>query len=88
MAAFDVQRSKNWLAMFYHRIKTKRGTPKAIVATARKIAVIFYKLVKEKIKFNPISIEKYMNGFKEQQINKLKRQAQHLGLHVVNNVVT
>jgi hypothetical protein len=83
MAAFAVQRSKNWLAMFYHRIKAKKGTPKAIVATARKIAAIFYKLVREKIKFNPISIEKYMDSFKEQQINKIKRQAQNLGLQVV-----
>lgn len=88
MAAFAVQRSKNWLAMFYHRIKAKRGTPKAIVATARKIAAIFYKLVKERVKFNPIPIEKYMDGFKEQQIRKLKRQAQNLGLQVFDNIVT
>lgn len=88
MAAFAVQRSKNWLAMFYHRIKAKRGTPKAVVATARKIAAIFYKLVKERIKFNPIPIEKYMDGFKEQKIKKLKRQAQSLGFQVVDNIVT
>ena len=83
MAAFAVQRSKNWLALFYHRIKAKRGTPKAIVATARKIAAIFYKLMKEKIKFNPIPIEKYMDGFKEYQIKKLKRQAQNLGYQLI-----
>lgn len=88
MAALAVQRSKHWLAMFYHRIKAKKGTPKAIVATARKIAAVFYKLVKEKIKFNPIPIEQYMDGFKEQQIKKLKRQAKNLGLQVVENVVT
>ena len=83
MAAFAVQRSKNWLAMFYQRIKAKKGTPKAIVATARKIAAIFYKLVSEKIKFNPIPIEKYREGFKEEQIKRLKRQAQSLGYQVV-----
>lgn len=84
MAAFAVQRSKNWLAMFYHRIKAKKGTPKAIVATARKIAAIFYKLVKERIKFNPIPIEQYMDGFKELQIKRLKRQAQNLGYQIIN----
>lgn len=83
MAAFAVQRSKNWLAVFYHRIKAKKGAPKAIVATARKIAVIFYKLLKEKIKFSPIPIEKYADGFKQQQIKKLKRQAQTLGFQLV-----
>lgn len=83
MAAFAVQRSKNWLAMFYQKIKAKKGTPKAIVATARKIAAIFYKLVSEKIKFNPIPIEKYREGFKVEQIKRLKRQAQSLGYQVV-----
>jgi hypothetical protein len=35
--------------MFYQRIKNKRGTPKAVVATARKIAAIFYKSIKDKV---------------------------------------
>ncbi len=85
MAAFAVQRSKNWLAVFYHRIKAKKGTPKAVVATARKIAAIFYKILKDKIKFDPIPIERYMDGFKEHQIKRLKRQAQNLGFQVVGN---
>lgn len=84
MAAFAVQRSKNWLAMFFQRIKVKRGTQKAVVATARKIAAIFYKLVREKVQFNPIPIEKYMDGFKEYQIKKLKRQAQNLGFQLID----
>jgi transposase len=88
MAAYAIQRSKNWLAMFYHRIRVKKGTPKAIVATARKIAAIFYKLVKEKIRFNPIPIEQYMEGFKAQQIKKIKHQAQNLGLQLVEVSVT
>ncbi|MEO5990804.1 MAG: hypothetical protein ABIP68_04135 [Ferruginibacter sp.] len=69
--------------MFYHRIKAKKETPKAIVATARKIAAVFYKLVKEKVKFNPIPIEKYMDGFKEYQIKKLKGEAQNIGLQML-----
>ena len=83
MAAFAIQRSKNWLAMFYNRIKVKRGTPKAIVATARKIATIFYKLLNEKIKFDPMPVEKYMDSFKIYQLRKLKRQAQTLGYQLV-----
>ena len=83
MAAYAVQRSKNWLALFFHRIKAKKGAPKAIVATARKIATIFYKLVKEKISFSPIPIEKYSDSFRQQQIKKLKRQAQTLGFQLV-----
>jgi len=79
LAAFAVQRSKNWLAMFYQRIKAKKGTAKAIVATARKIAVIFYKMMRDKVLFSPFPVEKYNEVFKENQIKRLKRQAQRLG---------
>ena len=89
MAAFAVQRSKNWLAIFYHRLKSKRGTAKALVATARKIAIIFYKLLKEKISFNPLSEEEYMETFKQQKLRRLKKQAALLGLSLVpNDLVT
>ncbi|MBK8643249.1 MAG: hypothetical protein IPN15_13835 [Saprospiraceae bacterium] len=68
--------------MFYNRIKAKNGAPKAIVGLQEKLA-IFYKMIKERVKFNPIPIEKYMDGFKENQIKKLKRQAKNLGLQIV-----
>jgi hypothetical protein len=83
MAAFSVQRSKNWLAIFYHRIKSRCGVQKAITATARKIAIIFYKLMKEKIPFNPLSTDVYMQSFQKQQLKKLKHQAHRLGLTLI-----
>jgi len=88
MAAFSVQRSKNWLALFYHRIKSKSGPSKAIVATARKIAIIFYKMMKEKVAFNPEPIETYTQTYKEQQIKRLKRRAKNLGLQIIDPIVT
>lgn len=89
MAAFAVQRSKNWLAIFYHRIKSRSGAARAVTATARKIAVIFYKLLKEKIEFAPPSIEQYAEVIRERQVKKLKQQASRLGLTLVpNNFVT
>lgn len=84
MAAFAVQRSKNSLAMFYHRIKAKRGVKKAVVATARKIAVIFYKMMRDRVPFKPMIVEEYQNAFKNRQIRRIKRQAQTLGLQLVS----
>jgi transposase len=83
MAAYAIQRSDHWLARFYHRIKSRRGSAKAI--TARKIAVIFYKLLREKTAFQPLSIEQYNQAFKEKQIRKLTQQAHQLGLMLVPN---
>jgi transposase len=85
MAAFSIQRSKNWLSLFYHRLKAKKGPKKALVATARKIAVIFYKMMKDKVKFDPLPIEKYNADFKDSQIRKIKRQAQKFGYQIVPN---
>lgn len=83
MAAFAVQRSKNWLAIFYHRIKSKSGAKKAITATARKIAVIFYNMMKYRQQFNPIEISEYTSSYRERQIKRLKKQAKQLGLELV-----
>jgi len=89
MAAYAIQRSDHWLAHFYHRIRSRRGAAKAITATARKIAVIFYKLLREKTAFQPLSIEQYNQAFKEKQIRKLTKQAHQLGLVLVpNQIVT
>ncbi len=83
LAAYSIQRSNNWLSHFYKKIKSKKGTPKAIVATARKIAVIFYKMLKDKVKFEPMRNEVYEKQFKEKQINRLNKQAKALGLQLV-----
>ncbi|NWK64631.1 MAG: IS110 family transposase, partial [Sediminibacterium sp. Gen4] len=89
MAAFAVQRSKNWLAIFYNRIKMRSGTSRAVTATARKIAIIFYKLMKEKLRFCPLDRDQYLESFKVRQLKKLKQQATRLGLVLVpDNLVT
>ena len=85
LAAYAVQRSKNWLALFYHRIKSKAGAKKAITATARKIASIFYKMLKDQIMFTPLPVETYQENFKERQIKKIERQAKTLGLQLIRN---
>ncbi len=46
MAALSLGRGKSALAGFYRRIKGRAGTPKAITATARKLACMFYRLLK------------------------------------------
>ena len=88
MAAFAVQRSKNWLATFYHRIKSRSGAGKATMATARKIAVIFYLMIKEKRTFKPITIEDYNSGFREQQLKKMIKKAKGMGFKLVPEIVT
>src|ERR1035438_846282 len=45
-AANGVQNSDNWLGDYFRRKKSKGGNKYAIIATANKIATIFYKMVR------------------------------------------
>ena len=44
-AANAVQRSDNWLGDYFRRMKAKGGNKYAIIATANKLATIYYKMV-------------------------------------------
>jgi hypothetical protein len=46
MAANSVGNGKSALGAYYRRLKKQLGAPKAITATARKIACIFYSMLK------------------------------------------
>jgi transposase len=78
MAANSLYGSKNTLGDYYRRIKAKAGAGKAVVATARKLAIIFYKMVKNKEAFNPGAMEDYQKKYKEKKINQLKKKIAQL----------
>lgn len=88
MAASTLKKSDHWLGAFYRRIKAKNGAPIAVKATARKLAVIFYRMLKEGIEFNPLPIETYNQYFKERKLKYLKKQAFEFGLALVPHSVS
>ena len=62
-------------------MKAKGGNKYAVVATANKIATIYYKMVRYKQEFNPVDLEKYQLKYKqtkiaylEKKLNELKKQ--------------
>jgi len=79
MAAFAVQRSDNWLGQYYRRMKTKNGPLVATKATARKLAIIFYEMLKNKKEFNPLPIESYLKTYNKNRIQFIEKQASMLG---------
>ena len=48
MAANSLKQSKHWLGDYFRRMRAKGGQKYAIVATARKLAIIYYKMVRFK----------------------------------------
>lgn len=77
-AANACQRSDHWLGDYFRRMKAKGGNKHAIVATANKIATIYYKMVSEKVEFNPPDLTEYQQKRKNAKIAYLERALQSL----------
>lgn len=77
-AANAVQRSDNWLGDYFRRMKAKGGNKYAVLATAGKIATIYYKMVRNKEEFKPIDLEEYQQKYKQAKIAYLERTLQRL----------
>ncbi|NJO92608.1 MAG: IS110 family transposase [Chloroflexia bacterium] len=74
IAANSLYHNKGPLGDYYRRIKSKAGAGKAVVATARKLAIIYYKMVTNKEAFNPNALLEYQQKYKEKKINQLKKK--------------
>jgi hypothetical protein len=64
-------------------LRTRLGAPKAITAMARKLACLFYRLIKHGQQYVDKGTEYYEARYREQQIQAFLRKAQKLGLQVL-----
>jgi transposase len=67
------------LGAFYRRIRARAGAPKAIVATARKLAERVYRLLKYGAEYVRQEIEAYEAAYRERLVKGLARRAAELG---------
>lgn len=77
-AANATQNSDHWLGDYFRRKKAKGGNKYAIVATANKIATIYYKMVRYKEEFKPLDLEQYQQKYKQAKITYLERKLSEL----------
>ena len=73
-AANSLRVSENWLGDYFRRKKAKGGHKYAIVATARKIALIYYLMVRNKKEFSPVDLGEYRKRYTESKIAYLEKQ--------------
>lgn len=74
IAANSLYHAKSPLGEHYRRLRAKVGAGKATVATARKLAIIYYKMVSNKEAFNHQALEQYQQRYKEKKLNQLKKK--------------
>jgi transposase len=82
MAAQSLARSDSALGAFYRRIKARHGAPKAIVATAHKLARILYHMLKHRVDYRDPGADYYNAQQHERAIKRLHRQAARLGFRI------
>jgi transposase len=82
-AASSLHRSQTQLGDFLRRMKAKLGPLGATMATARKIAVIFYSMVKNQMEYDHSIWAEQEARRHRQHENRLKRQAARLGYLLV-----
>jgi transposase len=83
LAAHSLHRSLTPMGSYLRRMKAKLGPAAATTATAHKIAIIFYNLVKKQVEYDEtIWAARNVERQKRQEFH-LKRQAQRLGYRLV-----
>lgn len=83
MAAYGLHHAKSALGAYYRRMRTKLGAPKAITATAHKLARLFYSMLATKKSFADIGQDAYERLYQARRLAGLQRSAKQLGFQLV-----
>jgi transposase len=83
MAALSLHRSDSWLGNFYRRLRTKLGGPKAVTATAHKIARIIYHLVTTRQEYDESRFETCEIRNRKRRIRNVTIAAKRLGYDLI-----
>lgn len=83
MAAYGLARSKSALGAYFRRQKARLGAPKAITATAHKLARLVYAMLKNGTSYVDVGQTYYEERYHSRLIQNLKRNAKHLGFELI-----
>ena len=83
LAASGCHHAKNALGAFYRRLAARIGSAKALVATARKIAVRYYNLLTKKETYVRQGLNDYEETYRRKLTKGLAKRAEELGYRLV-----
>ena len=75
LAAVAVGRTESALGAFYRRLSSRIGKAKAVTATARKIAVLFYNALRHGVDYVDPGTSYYETRYRERVVHNLHRRA-------------
>jgi transposase len=79
LAAVTVGRTETALGAFFRRLSARIGKAKAITATARKIAVLFYNALRHGMKYTDPGAAYYEERYRQRVLSNLQRRAKAFG---------
>jgi len=80
----NLGRTQTALGAFYRRLAFRVGKPKAITATARKLAILVYRALKEGLVYADPGAEAYDAAHRTRVLRRLRLRAATLGFDLVN----
>jgi hypothetical protein len=83
MAASTLHHSRSALGAFFRRLKARLGAPKAITATARKLACLIYNMLKHGTAYVDQGQQYYEQRYQTRVLSGLSRRARELGYTLV-----
>jgi hypothetical protein len=87
IAAVNVGRTETALGAFYRRLAARIGKAKAVTATARKLAVLFYNALRFGIAYADPGADHYEARYKLRVLANLRRRAQQMGCTLIEPAV-
>lgn len=79
LAAVTAGKSNTALGAFYRRLAARIGKAKAVTATARKIAVLFYNAMRFGMRYADPGADHYEQRYRERVVKQLHRRAAEFG---------
>ena len=79
LAAVAVGRTETALGAFYRRLSARVGKAKAVTATARKIAVLFYNTLRHGMEYSDPGASHYEERYRRRVLTNLEQRAKSLG---------
>jgi len=83
VAAVNIGRTHTALGAFYRRLAARAGKAKAVTATARKLAVLFYNTLRFGMTYADPGADRYEQDYRSRVVHQLHRRARQMGFTLV-----
>lgn len=87
LAAINVGKTETALGAFYRRLASRIGKAKAVTATARKVAAMFYRVLRYGTQYNDPGADYYEERYRKRVLKNLERRAKQFDLVLVSSGV-